>query len=289
MIFAHLNKDPNQAKVRELAVIDKDILNKGQPQSRLRSPGIRTLPISSSTVPEVDAGDGDVVAVGDVQQHLEVRHHRSLVLHALRRDVADPSMVLVDVGAHHLPRLVQERPVVEHDEPPVSRLHPLAHRVVLQRFLELQLLPKRARDFIETFSSPSVYCCDVCHTSVLGHPRVVDKHLGLLQVVPLLLHLVGQDEAKLVRVRAVLGEVGRVPCAGGGLLQQAGDLVPRAVPHKAVGSPLCVRTSSWDETPAVQPDLGTGTFSRRSRCQSRRLPHLQRWSSSPILPLPNQI
>ena len=145
MISAHLNKDPNQAKVRELTVIDKDILNKGQPQSRLRSPSIRTLPVSSSTVPEVDAGDGDVVAVGDVQQHLEVRHHRSLVLHALRRDVADPSMVLVDVGAHHLPRLVQERPVVEHNEPPVSRLHPLAHRVVLQRFLEPQLLPKRER------------------------------------------------------------------------------------------------------------------------------------------------
>ena len=66
LISAHLNKDPNHAKVRELTVIDKDILNKGQPQSRLRSPGIRTLPISSCTVPEVDAGDGDVVAVGEV-------------------------------------------------------------------------------------------------------------------------------------------------------------------------------------------------------------------------------
>ena len=100
-------------------------------------------------MPEVQAGDGDVVALGDVHQHLEGRHHRDLVLQTLRRDVADRCLVLVDVCADHLALLIQERPVVEDKEPPVSTLHPPTHWVVLQGFLESQLLPEREKNELE--------------------------------------------------------------------------------------------------------------------------------------------
>ena len=100
-------------------------------------------------MPEVEPGEGDVVALGDVQQHLEGRHHGALVLQTPRRDVTDPCLVLTYVGADHLALLIQERPVVEDKEPPVSTLDPPTHWVVLQGFLESQLLPEREKNELE--------------------------------------------------------------------------------------------------------------------------------------------
>ena len=149
-----------------------------------------------------------MVALGDVQQHLEGRQHGALVLQTLRRDVTDPCLVLIYVGADHLALLVQECPVVEHHKPPVTRLDPLTNWVVLQRLLESQLLSESESQMSVTKRIlPSIDCCHICHASIFCHPGVVDQHLSLLKVLPIGINLICQNKSKLVRLWAILGKL----------------------------------------------------------------------------------
>ena len=104
---------------------------------------------------------------------------------------------------------------------------------------------------------PAIDRCHISHPSELRHPGVVDQHLRLLKVLPIGIDLIRQNKSKLVRLRAILGELTGVPRAGGSLLQKSSDFVPRPVSHKMIGAPLGVGTAGWHEAPGVKPDLRT--------------------------------
>ena len=61
---------------------------------------------------------------------------------------------------------------------------------------------------------------DIGHPGILCYPRVVDDHLHLVEVLPVLLQLPRQHKAVPVAVGAALGEARGRPGAGGSLLQQ---------------------------------------------------------------------